>query len=437
MSAPAGRRPDPSAEHAGADRARVLGEGIAWTATWSLRVVAIALGAVLVGLIVGQLWSIFLPVFLGVIIASVLAPPVGWLRRRRMPSALATTLVVVVALAVLGGVVGLIAPSVAGQAPLIVQGAIGGLDQIQAWLNGPPFNLSSSQIGSYVQMATERLQQSATDIAGGVLTGVSAVAGGVINGVLALVLAFLFVKDGPRWLPWVRRMSGERAGGHLVTVMERSWARVGGFIRTQALIGVVDAVFIGVGLVIFGVPLALPLAVLTFFGAFIPIVGALVAGALAVLIALVVQGPGIALGVLILIIAVQQVEGNLLQPVLQGRGLGLHSTVVILAVTAGSSLFGIAGAFLAVPVAAVAAELLRYLAEQVDRRVSLDAEANADHSHDEPAPHTLAAEIGTTPPENPAPVTPDGSTDPSDGNDTPDGTGGDGRSQDRSSSSSE
>jgi len=400
VSVPA--EPDLPAETHGHDRARVLGEGIAWTATWSLRIVLIALGATVLGLILGQLWSIFLPVFLGLIIASVLAPPVSLLRNRGLPSALATSLVLLLALALFGLLVWLVAPSVAGQAPQIVQGASGGLDQIQNWLGGPPFNLNSSQIGGYVQMATERLQQSAASIATGVLTGVSVVADGVINGVLALVLAFLFVKDGPKWLPWVRRMSGERAGGHLEAVMRRAWARVGGFIRTQALIGFVDAVFIGVGLVLFGVPLAVPLAVLTFFGAFIPIVGALVAGALAVLIALVVKGVGVAIGVLILILAVQQVEGNLLQPVLQGRGLGLHSTVVILAVTGGSSLFGIAGAFLAVPVAAVVAELLRYLSDQVDRRVSQEAEAQADHSHDEPPASTVAAD-GSVPEDSDVP----------------------------------
>lgn len=434
MSDPAAPLTDGHPDPAGPDRAIVLGEGIAWTARWSLRVVVIALGAVLVGLIVGELWSVFLPVFLGVIIASVLAPPVGWLRDRRVPSALATTLVVVLAVGLIGAVIAIVAPSVAGQAPQIVQGASGGLDQIQAWLGGPPFNLNSSQIGGYVQMATERLQQSAADIASGVITGVSAVANSVVNGVLALVLAFLFVKDGPLWLPWVRRMSGERAGGHLEAVMERSWRRVGGFIRTQALIGFVDALLIGIGLAVFGVPLAFPLAVLTFFGAFIPIVGSLVAGALAVLIALVVKGAGVALGVLILIIVVQQVEGNLLQPVLQGRGLGLHSTVVILAVTAGSSLFGIAGAFLAVPVAAVAAEILRYLSEQVDRRASLEAEARADHSRDEPHPTTIAAEDAAVPPDAHADAEVPGDEEPAGDTEDPDG---DGRSRARTSLSSE
>ncbi|WP_207787299.1 AI-2E family transporter [Actinomycetospora cinnamomea] len=347
-------------------RGHVIGEGLAWAARWSLRFLLVAGGLTLFGLLVIWLWAIVFPVFLGLVIATVLEPPVTWLRAHRWPGALATAVVLLLALALFGGIIALIAPAVAGQFPQIIQGAVGGIQQIQTWLQGPPFNLGASQIGQYVQAATDRLQQSAGQIAGGVVTGLTAVANGVVNAVLALVLAFLFVKDGPKFLPWLRRMAGPTSGGHLAEVGGRAWLRLGGFIRSQALIGFVDAVFIGIGLVIFGVPLALPLAVLTFFGAFIPIVGALVAGALAVLIALVVQGFATALGVLILILVVQQVEGNLLQPLVQGRGLGLNAAVVILAVTAGSSLAGIAGAFLAVPVAAVLAEILRYLGERID-----------------------------------------------------------------------
>ncbi|MCD2189349.1 AI-2E family transporter [Actinomycetospora soli] len=349
-------------------RGHVIGDGLAWTARWSWRFLVVTAALVVLGLVIGQLWSIMFPVFLGLIIATVLEPPVAWLRARRVPSTLAALLVVVGGLAVLVGIVVLLAPSVAGQAPQIVQGAVGGIQQIQAWVQGPPLNLGMSQIGGYVDLAVQRLQQSAVQIAGGVVAGVTTVANGVINAVLAIILAFLFVKDGPSFLPWVRRRAGTTAGSHLEEVFRRAWARLGGFIRSQALIGLVDAIFIGIGLVIFGVPLALPLAVLTFFGAFIPIIGAFVAGALAVLIALVVQGPTVAIGVLILILAVQQIEGNLLQPLVQGKGLGLNSAVVILAVAGGSSLFGIAGAFFAVPVAAVVAEVVRYLDQQVARR---------------------------------------------------------------------
>ena len=397
-------------------RGHLIGEGLAWTARWSLRFLIVAAALTVVGLILIQLWDIVFPVFLGLVIATIVEPPVTWLRRRGVPGALATALVLILGLAVLGGVVALIAPSVAGQAPQIAQGAVGGIQQIQGWLQGPPFNLGASQIGGYVQAAVERLQQSAGQIATGVLTGLTTVANSVINAVLALVLAFLFVKDGPTFLPWVRRTAGPTSGDHLAEIGARSWLRLGGFIRSQALIGFVDAVFIGIGLVVFGVPLALPLAVLTFFGAFIPIIGALVAGALAVLIALVIQGPATALGVLILILVVQQVEGNLLQPLVQGRGLGLNSALVILAVTAGSSLAGIAGAFLAVPVAAVIAEILRYFGEQIDRRTgeheegagdaALGAESAGDGSPGE-KPTSVAGTSTVGADEEPGDATPD------------------------------
>ena len=159
------------------------------------------------------------------------------------------------------------------------------------------------------------------------------------------------------------------------------WATLGGFIRTQAIVSLIDAFFIGLGLVILGVPLALVLATLTFLGGFIPIVGAFVAGALAVLVALVANGPTTALIVLVIIIAVQQLEGNVLQPILQSRSMNLHPAIVLLAVTGGGSVFGIIGAFLAVPAAAVAAVLIRYVSEQIDRhsnesdRVELEEQA--------------------------------------------------------------
>ncbi len=124
-----------------------------------------------------------------------------------------------------------------------------------------------------------------TTIAASVLAGVGSIASGVVTLVLTLILTFLFVNDGPRFLPWVRAVAGKGAGGHTAEVLARVWATVGSFIRQQAIVSLVDAVLIGTGLVVVGVPLALPLAVLTFLGGFIPIIGAFVAGAVAVLVA--------------------------------------------------------------------------------------------------------------------------------------------------------
>ena len=159
----------------------------------------------MVGLIVGWLWSVAFPVFLGLLIASVFEPLVTRLRAWGWPSVLATIVVFLLALAVIVGVVVAIIPTVANQAPQLIQGAIGGIDQVQRWLAARRSTSDSTQIGQAVQTATERLQQNAATIAGGVVTGLSAVASGVINIVLAVVVAFLFVKDGPRFLPWLRR----------------------------------------------------------------------------------------------------------------------------------------------------------------------------------------------------------------------------------------
>ena len=190
------------------------------------------------------------------------------------------------------------------------------------------------------------IQGNAQNIAGYALTGVSVVGNSLINLVLALVLVFFFLKDGPRFVPWLSAQTGPRAARHVAALSYKSWDTLSEFIRQQALVGFIDAFFIGIGLWILGVPLVLPLAVLTFFGGFIPIIGAFVAGAFAVLVALVSNGFTTALIVLGIVILVQQIEGNVLQPIIQGRGFNLHAGVVILAVTAGSSLSGIIGAFL-------------------------------------------------------------------------------------------
>ena len=366
------------------DRGAAIGQGFTWLATWSLRLVVVAAAAVVLGLLVGRLWSVVLPVLLALLLASVLWPPTAWLRRRGLAPALAAALVLLSSLAVLLGLLGSLAPSVAAQVGDIAVQAGNGLLQVQDYLTGPPLNLNDAQVDAAVQGLTDRLQGSAAALASGVLTGVSAVGSLLVTGALALVLCFFFIKDGPRFLPWLRGVVGERAGSHLQVVLTRSWATLGSFIQGQAVVGLVDAVLIGIGLVVLGVPLALPLAVLTFFGGFIPIVGAFIVGALAVLVALVTKGTTTALIVTVIIFAVQQVEGNVLQPMLQGKSLKLHPGLVLVAVAAGGGLYGVAGAFLSVPVAAVAAVVLRYLGEVIDgrggeqARSATDAEAHAD-----------------------------------------------------------
>jgi predicted PurR-regulated permease PerM len=326
-------------------------------------------GAVVVlGWIAGKLWVVLLPVVLGLLFTTVLWPPVRFLRRHHWPPALAAATVLLLFVAALGGIIALIAPQLIAQGGDLATAASGGLQQVRTWLEGPPLNVGEDQIGAAVDSVISSLQSNAQNIAGYALGAVTTVGNGVLDLVLALVLCFFFLKDGPRWVPWLAAQTGARAAPHVAALSEKSWATLASFVRQQAFVGFIDAFFIGLGLLVLGVPLVLPLAVITFFGAFVPIIGAFVAGAFAVLIALVSNGFTTAVIVLAIVVAVQQLEGNVLQPIIQGRGLNLHAAVVILAVTAGGSLAGIIGAFLAVPVAALVAVVYRYARDQLDGR---------------------------------------------------------------------
>jgi predicted PurR-regulated permease PerM len=262
-------------------------------------------------------------------------------------------------------VIAFLLPTVGSQVEDIAASASKGLTTIQDRIADSDLAITQDQVDTIVKSAQDRLTSSSSAIAAGVLVGVGAVTNGLINLVLALVLTFFFLKDGRRFLPWLRGLSGEKAGGHLTTVAAQAWEALATFVRTQALVGLIDGVLIGAGLLIVGVPLALPLAVLTFFAAFAPIVGAITVGALAVLVALVSNGWVSALIAAGIVLLVQQLEGNVLLPYLQGKSLSLHAGVVLLSIVLGSTLFGVAGAFLSVPVVAVLAVVLRYLNLQV------------------------------------------------------------------------
>ncbi|MFD6399276.1 AI-2E family transporter [Nocardia sp. NPDC060249] len=348
------------------ERGDVIGGGILWLAKWSLCIVAIAAGAWVLGTITARLWVVILPVALAVVVTTILWPLTRWLIRRKLRPALAASITLLGFVAVLAGVVASIVPSVADQAPQLADKATDGVNQVRDWIQGPPLRIRDEQLDSAVEAIVGRLQSSGAQIANGVFTGVSTATSLLITVFLVLVLVFFFLKDGPRFLPWMHQVFGNRSGRHVEAVLDRVWATLGGFIRTQAIVSMVDAVLIGASLFILDVPLALVLSVITFIGGFIPMVGAFVAGALAVLVALVGNGLTTALIVLGIVIAVQQLEGNVLQPVLQSRSMELHAVIVLLAVTAGGSLYGITGAFLAVPVVAMIAVIIRYIGEQID-----------------------------------------------------------------------
>ncbi|GGK96211.1 AI-2E family transporter [Sphaerisporangium melleum] len=315
--------------------------------------------------ILGRMWSVLWPLVIALLLTTLTWPLTRFLRRHGWPPALAASVVTVLFLLVAAGTVVLIAVPVASQSGELARGVGDGIQKLRDWAAGPPLNIGADQVSTAFDSAVKRVQDSVGSIVTATLTGVGTVVNGLVNTVLALFLMFFFLKDGPRFLPWLARQFPGRLATDVQIVAARSWDTLGSFVRSQAFVGLLDAVFIGLGLWIVGVPLVLPLAVLTFVSAFIPIVGALFAGFVAVLIALVSNGWTDALIVLAIIVVVQQLEGNVFQPMVQSRGLGLHAAVVLLAVTLGGSLAGIVGSLLAVPVAALIAVVWNYLREQL------------------------------------------------------------------------
>lgn len=338
--------------------------------------------------LLGRMWSVVWPLIVGLLLTTLTWPPARFLRRHGWPPALAASVVMVLFLAAAVGVAALIAVPVASQSGELATGVADGIDKVREWAAGPPLNIDDDEITGALDSGMARLQDSVGSMVTTVVTGVSTVVNGVVTAVLALFLMFFFLKDGPKFLPWLTRQLPGRLATDIPVVAARSWDTLGAFVRSQAFVGLLDAVFIGLGLWIVDVPLVLPLAVLTFVSAFVPVVGALFAGLVAVLIALVSNGPTDALIVLAVIIVVQQLEGNVFQPMIQSRGLGLHAAVILLAVTLGASLAGIVGSLLAVPIAALIAVVWNYVREQLtdpEPDPAADPEPEPDPAPD-PAP---------------------------------------------------
>lgn len=295
---------------------------------------------------------VFIPVILALIISSAVFPLLAWLRSRGMSSIVATWLVFVGAFVVVGSLITAIVTAVRSQWSDLATSAQDGFSELLVLLEDSPIDIDSAQIDSARQSAIDFLTSS--QFGSGAVAGLSATGTFFTSFFLTLIVTFFFMKDGPAiWEFILRPLQGsgyERAR----RVGTRSVRTMGDYIRGTATVAAVDAIGIGLGLVILGVPLAIPLAVIVFLTAFIPLVGATLAGFLAALVALVDQGIGTALIVVVIVIAVNQLEGNFLQPKIMGKTLSLHPLVILLGLTAGTIIGGIVGAVLSVPIAAVA-----------------------------------------------------------------------------------
>jgi predicted PurR-regulated permease PerM len=333
-------------------------------AGWSWRLLVIAAVMVLVAWAAGELRLVTLPLFLALLAAALLRPPAARLERAGAPPALAATAVMVGAIAALTGIATLLAPTLAEELGQLGTDLREGIDEIANWITEGPLGLSEGELDDWIDDGVEALRDRREAIAGGAVSGALLVTEAVAGLLLTIVFTFFFVKDGDRIWAAIVDFAPERRRADLREIGARSWETLAGYLRGVTAVALFDAVFIGVALVLLGVPAALPLAVLVFFGAYIPIAGAVVTGFAAVLVALVANGVGTAALVLAAVIAVQQIEGNVLQPVVVGHAVSLHPVAILSAVTVGGVLAGIAGAFVAVPLAAVAARVGGYLRER-------------------------------------------------------------------------
>lgn len=318
-------------------------------AAWSWRLLACAAAAVLLLTVLWYLKVIVLPIMVALTIAPALSPVAGYLRRSRLERP-AAALALLTGLLVVAGLVAIVTTSVLAQYDELVESVSSAVDDITDRLEDDPFNLSLDRTADFQESLADSWQEASGYAASGVQAGV-----GLITGlVLAIAVLYFVLRDGAKFWEWILQRFTPEARQAVDLAGQRAWDVLGGFVRGTAIIAAIDAVLIGLGLWLLDVPLAFALAVLVFMGAFVPFVGAFVTGLVAVLVAFADGGWEIGLAALAIVVGVQFVEGNFLQPIIQSRTVDLHPAVILLAVAAGASLFGIAGAYLAVPVTAVA-----------------------------------------------------------------------------------
>jgi predicted PurR-regulated permease PerM len=345
--------------------------GLAVASAITLRVAIVVGGLVLIGMGAARLMLLVLPLIVAILLTTLLRPFACWLEERGLRPAAAAFVAVAVAALVFLGLWALIIPGVAGQFDDLIDSVRGGAVQAAGVLE--PFGVSRADLDRQIHDALSGLQGS--DIANRLVSGALIVTQWAAAIVLVAVLTFFFVKDGEQIWDWMVRLFADHRREPLDEVGSRAWGALAGYVQGVFLVATIDAVLIGIALLAMSIPLALPLIVLTFLAAFFPIVGAFVAGAVAVLVALVTKGAVSAIVILAVIVAVQQLEGNVFYPVVVGRKLRLHPVAILLSLTAGGTLGGVAGAFLAVPVAAVVAAVLEYQRErrELDERRAIAA----------------------------------------------------------------
>lgn len=327
-------------------------------ADWSWRIVGVALAGWVLAQVFVALRVIVIPLVVALFLATALTPLVDRLKRAGLPALAATWITFVAVVGVLTGLAFLIGPRVTDELGELGPTLAEARSEMQAWLVEGPLGLSDEQISRAIGSLQDEIRSNGTSIVRGAFTGAVLLVEVVAGLLLSMVITFFFAKDGGQITEWFLGLFRDDQADDVRAIGRRISDTLGGYIRGVLVVGAVDSVLIATALIVLGVPLVLPLTILTFFAAFFPFIGAFVAGLLAALVALVTKGWVIALIVVAVTIVVQQVEGDVLAPVLIGKALRLHPLAVMLSLTGGALVAGIFGAFIAVPVVGSVAQVV-------------------------------------------------------------------------------
>jgi len=335
--------------------------GVRVTASWAARMLVIGAAVYLLFRLLGTFGVVTVPVALALLGAALMSPLVGWMQRIGIPRALATVITLVGGIAVVAGVLTFVVQAFITGLPELQDKVGSSITDVQRWLIDGPFHLRPDEITSAGDAMTRGLRSHSDALTTGAISTVGTVGELLTGGLLTLFTLIFFLHGGRQIWEFVIRAVPPHSRGVVDVAGHRGFASLVGYVRATVAVAGVDALGIGIGLGVLQVPLALPLAALVFLGAFIPIIGAVLTGVVAVLVALVTKGFVVALIVAGIVLAVQQLEGHVLQPLLLGRAVALHPVAVVLAIAAGTVLGGILGALLAVPTVAVLNAAVRSL----------------------------------------------------------------------------
>jgi len=357
--------------------------GVRAASEWAWRLGAIAIGLYLLSRVFAKFADILIPIMVALLVAALLQPVVVWLANR-IPRPLAALLALLGTLLLVLALFALVGQQSVSGFPELRDQAKEGLSQVQDWAATGPLNLNAKQLSDYVDQAGDAASANRSTLLSGAV-GVATTATHLTEGFfITMFSTFFFLSSGQRIWAWLLRMLPTAARSPLDEAARSGWVTLSHYVRATLIVALVDGVGVGLGALVLGVPLALPLGVVVFLGAFIPVVGAVVTGLLAVLVALVANGLVTALIILGVVILVNQVEAHVLQPFLLGRAVEVHPLAVILAIATGASLAGILGALFAVPVAAVANTMITSLAGHGRDPGEEIAEEEAPLAPDEP-----------------------------------------------------